>query len=145
MYQNKGAIPTDVLPAVKEAVAQFAKDWISHSQQMVAAGEVINDRFIVLIADESRVGAGGCSIDSSVHFFKQLEQKFNLDLFDRMAFSFKAADGIKTVSRTEFAALYAEGAINDETIVFDTLVNTKKALDEAFEKPLGESWHKRMV
>lgn len=145
IYQNKGAIPADMLPFVKEAMADFAISWVSHNKQMTSFGDVMEDRFLVLIADESRVGAGGCSIDSSVHFFKGLEDRFGLDLFDRMCFSYKADDGIHTVNRDEFAALYADGKINDSTIVFDTLVNTKGALDSSFQKPLGQSWHKRMV
>ncbi|MCB0650311.1 MAG: hypothetical protein KDC85_03475 [Saprospiraceae bacterium] len=145
IYQNKGPIAADILSLVKEAMAGFAIAWVSHNKQMTAFGGVLEDRFLVLIADESRVGAGGCSIDSSVHFFKGLEDRFGLDLFDRMCFSYKAADGIHTVNRDEFAALFAEGKINDNTIVYDTLVNTKGALDSSFEKPLGQSWHKRMV
>jgi hypothetical protein len=145
IYQNKGAIPADIIPVLRESLNQFAVQWVSHNQQMTAMGDILNDRFLLLVADESRVGAGGCSIDSSVHFFKSLEEKFNLDIFDRMNFSYKEGEEIHTVDRTEFAALYAQGKINDDTIVFDTLVNTKGALDNDFEKPLGQSWHKRMV
>lgn len=145
IYQNKGPIPDQVLPQIKEAVDRFATQWVSHNQQMSAKGIVLHDRFIILIADESRVGAGGCSIDSSVHFLKSLEQQFGLDLFDRMTFSYKSETGVQTVDRNTFAELYAQGKIDDNTLVYDTLINNKEALDKSFEKPLGESWHQRMV
>lgn len=145
MYQNEAAIPAETIIAIKEELMGFAIQWQSHSQQMTALGDVIFDRFLVLVADESSVGAGGCSIDSSVHFFKNLEQKYALNLMDRMLFSYRDGENINTVPREEFAKLYAEGQINDETIVFDTLVKTKADLEQHFEKALGESWHKRMV
>lgn len=145
MYQNEAGIPAETITAIKEELASFAIQWQSHSQQMTALGDVIFDRFLVLIADESRVGAGGCSIDSSVHFFKALEQKYGLNLMDRMLFSYRDGENINTLPREEFAKLYAEGTIDDKTIVFDTLVKTKADLESSFEKALGESWHKRMV
>ena len=145
IYQNKGAIPEAALPEISEAMARFASQWVSHNKQMSALGLVLHDRFLVLLADESSVGAGGCSIDSSVHFIKTLEQQYGLDLFDRMAFSYKNEEGVHTVDSNTFSDLYKRGEINDDTIVFDTLVNTKGALDQSFEKPLGQSWHKRMV
>ncbi len=145
IYQNKGPIPSAIIPDIESAVARFATQWVSHNKQMASRGIVLHDRFLILIADESRVGAGGCSIDSSVHFFKGLEQQYGLDLFDRMTFSYKNESGVHTVDRNSFSKLYEAGDIDDNTIVFDTLVNTKKALDHEFEKPLGQSWHKRMV
>jgi hypothetical protein len=145
IYQNKGPIPAAALPEIASAVDRFATQWVSHNQQMSAKGIILHNRFIVLIADESRVGAGGCSIDSSVHFIKSLEQQYGLDLFDRMTFSYRDGSGIHTVDRDTFSKRYQEGIIDDNTIVFDTLVNNKKALDHEFEKPLGQSWHQRMV
>ncbi len=145
IYQNKGPISGSDLPAISKAVDDFARQWVSHNQQMNARGIVLHERFIVLLADESRVGAGGCSIDSSVHFIKGLEQQYGLDLFDRMTFSYKSREGVQTVDRETFANLYQNGEITDDTIVFDTLVNTKGALDREFEKRLEDSWHKRMV
>ncbi len=97
------------------------------------------------MADESQVSAGGCSIDSSVNFLKNLQAAHHTDLFNRMVFSYLEGEEVQTVSREDFARLYAEGRINDATPVFDTLVSNKGDFDRGFVKPLGESWHKRMV
>jgi hypothetical protein len=52
---------------------------------------------------------------------------------------------VLSLDRDTFAQWYAEGKIDDETLVFDTLVNNKKDLEEHWLKPLKDSWHRRMV
>ena len=97
------------------------------------------------MVDESLAGASGCSIDKSVHFIKQIEQHYGVDLFDRMTFTYKDGETVKSAPRMEFAELYKMGKINDATLVFDNLVKTKGDFTSNWVKPLGESWHKRMV
>jgi hypothetical protein len=131
--------------AIEAALQRFAQEWVSHNRQLSAAGELLHDRFIVLAVDESRAGASGCSIDSSVAFLKELGARFHRDLFNRMRFSYEQDGQVYTVGREKFEQLYAEGLINDETIVFDPLVKTRGELSTAFRKPLKESWHQRFV
>jgi hypothetical protein len=97
------------------------------------------------MVDESNADASGCSIDKSVYFLKNLQAKYSRDLFDRMHFSFKKGEEVITLDRNSFAQAYREGEINDETLVFDTLVKNKGELDRSWTKPLKDSWHKRMV
>lgn len=145
IYQSNQPFQDVDVPQIKAHVQNFAQEWISHNRQLRAHGDVLHNRFIVLMVDESQADASGCSIDKSVYFLKALQAEYGVDLFDRMHFSFKQNDQVNTVSREEFAKLYAAGTINDDTLVFDTLVSNKGDFDQAFDKPLGKSWHKRMV
>ena len=145
IYQSNQPFQDVDIPEIKAHVQRFAQEWISHNRQLRAHGDVLHNRFILLMVDESQADASGCSIDKSVYFLKALQAEYGVDLFDRMRFSYQHGDAVETVSREEFARLYAEGKINDETPVFDTLVTNKGDFDQAFVKPLGESWHKRMV
>lgn len=145
IYQSSQPFPEKELPQIQQQVQDFAQQWISHNRQLRAHGEVLHDRFVVLMVDESQAGASGCSIDKSVYFLKNLQAQYGVDLFDRMHFSYIEGEEVKTVSREEFAKLYSEGEINNDTPVFDTLVSTKGDFDQTFIKPLGKSWHKRMV
>ena len=77
--------------------------------------------------------------------FPAYEKLEGVNLFDRMSFSYQQENKVYTVAREEFARLYQEGQINDDTMVFDTLVNTKGALENSWLKPLAKSWHHRMV
>jgi len=62
-----------------------------------------------------------------------------------MVFSYFDGEEVWSVDRETFQELYRQGRIDDDTPVFDTLVESKAQFDGAFTKPLGESWHKRMV
>ncbi|MBT8221503.1 MAG: hypothetical protein KJP00_16865 [Bacteroidia bacterium] len=123
----------------------FAQRWVSHNRSLKAHAQVIEDLFVLLMVDESQAGASGCSIDASVHFLKEMQEQFDIDLFDRMNFSFVSDGGFQLAGRNDFLRLYQSGEIDDKTIVANTLVKTKGELDAKFLIPLGESWHRRMV
>lgn len=145
VYQASAPFKTEDIPTIKEELKAFVDAWTSHNRNLKAHANLLHERFVVLMVDESSAGASGCSIDKSVYFLKQLQAKYGLNLFDRMRFSFKKDGEVHTVDKDTFAALYQKAEINDETPVFDTLVKSKEELDRQLVKPLGESWHKRMV
>ncbi|MEQ8705409.1 MAG: hypothetical protein RIC19_15885 [Phaeodactylibacter sp.] len=145
VYQANKPFPAQAVPEIKTTLQSFVQQWVSHNRQLKAGADVLHNRFVILMVDESQADASGCSIDSSVHFLKQLQAQYGVDLFDRMYFSYQAGDEVHTVSREEFVERYANGEINDKTLVFDTLVESKAAFDKGWLKPLSESWHARLV
>ena len=145
IYQANQPFPQEDWPEVTIKIQQFASQWVSHNRQLRSYGGLLHGQFVVLMVDESQAGASGCSIDKSVYFLKQLQAEYGLDLFDRMTFTYKDGEEVKTAGREAFSTLYQQGVIHDNTPVFDTLVNNKKDFDAALVKPLGQSWHKRMV
>lgn len=130
----------------KKELQEFVKGWAAHQRQLMAAADVLYDRFLVLAVDESAAEASGCSIDGSVRFVQDLGARLDIDFFNRMRFSYRdAAGNIHTVSREEFKDLYRRGELENETIVFDPLVKELGELRQIFERPLEDSWHSRMV
>jgi len=145
IYQANEPFTTADVPQVEQYLQAFARQWVSHNNKLSTATAVLHERFVILGVDESKAGASGCSIDSSVRFLKDLGAKYNKDLFDRMRFSYELDGNVHTCSKDEFAALYAKGDITDDTLVFDTLVKTVADMRQNFQKPLKESWHARFV
>ena len=74
-----------------------------------------------------------------------MEQKFGVQLFDRMAVAYKEQEEIKVDSLSQFQTLINEGKVNENTIVFNNLVATKKELENDWKIPLNKSWHVRML
>lgn len=122
-------------------VKTFVEQWTSHSEKVVADGAVLYNRFVVLVADESLVSVGGCSLDSSSNFIRQLEQTFSITLFDRLTIAYRENGVIKTAGQHVFQQLIENGDVNSGTIVFNNLVSTLKDFNEKWEIPLAESWH----
>src|SRR5690606_14984213 len=98
-----------------------------------------------LAADETQTSASGCSIDKSVAFIKDLEQKFNVNFLNRMIFAYKEQDEVVPLKRDEFANKIKQGDIDKDTIVFNNLVLNKSDLNTSWEIPYAESWHKHIL
>ena len=145
IYQSNRVFTPTECAQIDHELSMFTRSWESHHQQLHAQGQVLHQRFIAIMVDEHLVGAGGCSIDRSVAFLKDLGARYGVDLFNRLVFSYLEGNEVHTVDKEEFARRYQEGIISDETLVFDTLVKNKAELEHDFLKPLGASWHKRMV
>ena len=145
IYQSDKPFAAMDIPAIRAKIQDFTQQWVSHAKDLKAFGDLYHDRFIVLMVDETAGGASGCSIDASVRFVQALGQEYGMDMFDRMNFTYKTEDGIKSAHREEFIELYQLGLITDETVVFNNLVATKEAFEKKWQVSLGESWHKQFI
>jgi hypothetical protein len=101
--------------------------------------------FLVLIVDETNANASGCAIDKSTHFVQSLGEMYGIDWFNRMNFAYLEGEKIKIAPRSVFATHYKTGEINENTLVFNNLINTLGELSTKWIVPLKDSWHKRMV
>ncbi len=79
----------------------FVLNWAAHGTGLTARGKVIENRFLVLVADETQVNASGCSIDSSVKFVKSMGEKLSVDFFNRMQMVIQNDDQLKYVHVSE--------------------------------------------
>ena len=84
VYQSQTKIAADIQEAIKAKLNVFVQGWAAHGNELFGAAEIVDDYFIVLAVDESKVPASGCSIDTSVHFIRQIGQDFQLDFFNRL-------------------------------------------------------------
>lgn len=141
IYQSNREFTIDELAVIELMLTRFTDDWTAHDKQLMAAAELRHNRFLILVVDESRAGASGCSIDKSVKLMKTIEERFNVNLFDRFNIAYRDEAGIKAVSRFEFEALIEQGKVTEDTIVFNNLVNNLADLDSKWEVPFKDSWH----
>lgn len=145
IYQANRSLTEEEVSKINPILSEFSAQWVSHNQQLKAAGKVMHNRFLILMVDQTMAGASGCSIDSSVRFITDLGNQLGLSFFDRMTFPYRKNEEIQYATKDEFEQLFANGAIDDNTVVFDNLVKTKQELETVWEKPLAQSWHKRFV
>jgi hypothetical protein len=145
IYQATTTADPDSVGKINQAIVDFTREWTSHNLQLRATGGLLHGRFVVLIVDESQAGTSGCSIDKSVYFIKHLEEKYNLDLLNRLYFAYLDQGEVKVVHKGKLTEFYQEGRISEETLFFDNLVKTKGEFVDRWIVPLKKSWIKRML
>ncbi|TWR27842.1 ABC transporter ATPase [Mucilaginibacter achroorhodeus] len=141
IYQSDRELTALEAQEAQVLLDNFTRSWTAHNNKLLAKAEIRYNRFLILFVDESQAGASGCSIDKSVHFIKQLEQHFGINLFDRFNLAYRDGDVIRSVPRQQFENLIKEAKIKDDTIVFNNLVQTLADLRTKWEVPFNESWH----
>ena len=127
-------------------VDQFCRQWTAHNQALKAAAEVFENQFLFLMVDESQAGASGCSIDKSVHFLEQLGEHLDVDFFERMRFAWVGENGqMHFANPAELSSAVKNQKIQPDTLMANTLVQTKRDLLEKWLQPFQQSWHRRIA
>ena len=145
IYQSERPFTNEEIIYINDATKVFTKQWTAHNLQLKAAGSVIEDRFILLMVDETQAGASGCSIDKSVHFIQQLQDQLNVNLFNRLLISFKNEKGIHTIPLIDLPKALSENNLTSFTPIFNTTVLSKSQFENQWMIPLNESWAKNRV
>lgn len=124
----------------------FSTHWTAHNHQLKADIKILHHQIIIVAVDESQTGASGCSIDKSVNLMKEIEKDYQVNLFERTRVAFISSKGeIKTALVNEVIHMFDTGELNEHTDVFNTLVQTKRELENNFVIPLNESWVKKYL
>ena len=127
-------------------VARFLDGWESHGVRLPAACAMIENRFLVVAADE-RTDPSGCSIDKLFRLLQALAVETGTTLLESHRVYYRDRDGrVQSATRAGFRDLASRNEVGPATIVFDTTIETLGAvLDGRWERPAGESWHASLL
>lgn len=145
VYQSTRKLSLAEAIGVRQRINSFVEQWTSHKVDVMGWGDLLHERFIILMADEAHVTLGGCSIDSSVRFVKGLEAEFETRFFDRWNIAYRKGNEVLSAGREDFVKLLETGEVTDDTIVFNNLVQTKQDLLDKWQVPYRESWLKEVA
>jgi hypothetical protein len=143
IYQSNRKFSDEEFLAIETDLKSFLENWSAHGTGLESSYLLKYNRFIILAVNQEVQAATGCSIDSSVAFIQSLEQKYQVDLLDKMNVTFKNGEHIAHKSLLDFKRMAKEKAVTENTIVFNNLVNTIEEFNESWEVPAGDSWHSR--
>ena len=135
--------PEQVL-ALDDHMARFLAQWHSHERPVTPSWQLMHDRFVVIGADESAAGLSGCSIDSMVRNLKDFAGTTGLDFLGTASQVFyrDRAGAVQCVDRPGFAKLAEQGAVDEQTMVFNNVIATVGEFRAGrWEVPLSDSWH----
>jgi len=127
-------------------ISPFLTDWSSHGAEIKSSFEIRYDLFLIISVDEEINSASGCSIDKLTNFIIQISNEIGVDFFNRLNVAYKSdSEKINLRSLSDFKTLISEGKINEESIVFNNLIKTKKDYIQQWEVQLKNSWHKTLL
>jgi hypothetical protein len=143
IYQSNRKFTDEEAAEIESATKEFVEGWAAHGTSLEASFLIKYNRFVILAVNQEPQQATGCSIDESVRFIQALEQKYGIDLLDKMNVTFKLGEHVAHKPLNEFRKMAKDKAVSENTIVFNNLVNTVGEWTEYWEVPANESWHSR--
>lgn len=143
IYPSNRKFSDAEIAEIEIALKQFIDNWAAHGTGLTASYLLKYNRFIILAIDQDGQMATGCSIDASVAFIQGLEQKYAVDLLDKMNVTFKMGEHVAHKTLIDFKKMAKDKAVNGDTIVFNNLVNNIAEFNESWETPAIDSWHSR--
>ncbi|HSN60700.1 MAG TPA: hypothetical protein VLR49_07185 [Ferruginibacter sp.] len=144
VYQSSRLFQISEALEMETMLQQFVAGWKSHGAPVKGFANIFFGRFIILMADETDTGVGGCSTDSSVHLIKEIEKRYHVDMFNRQMLSFIIKDKIEHLPMAQVPYAIENNFIDENSLYFDNSITTKKQLLTQWITPAGNSWLKRM-
>ncbi len=139
IYQSNRELTSAEVLEIKSMGKNFVNEWTAHQYTLHSSFEVLHNYFLVIAVDENVNIASGCSIDKSVHFIKEVEKKYKLKLFDRLAVGFYWKSKVQVVSLNSFLNFFKENQ-NSTIEIFNNFIETKKELAENWKVLVKDSW-----
>ncbi len=139
IYQASREFTVEEHTILMGKLSHFCRDWTAHNKELKADFDLVYDRFITLVVDESHNTATGCSIDKSVQLLKEIGTLFEMDFFDKMQIAYMLDYEFKISPYAQLKKLYKDGIIDESTLFFDTNIQNLAEYDD-FVKPLQSHW-----
>ncbi len=143
IYQADRSLTNAEVEALKPVLTQFVTEWTSHGQTLQASAEIFHNRFLVIGNDEDVNSPSGCSIDASVRFVKQLEERLNVSFFNRTQLAFLKGNEVQIIQMKDIKTAVLEGEVGAEALYFDNTIATAGALKQYWPRPAKETWLNR--
>lgn len=145
IYQSTSHLDVEEVESVSASLLDFLQDWQAHGKDLTASFKIMYSRFIIVALDEASYQATGCSIDKLMQKIQQIEKNQNISLLDRMQIAWREDNFILTGPLQAFRQSLENNELDENTIVFNNLIETKGQLEKEWEVPVRASWHKQWL
>ena len=140
IYQGNRLFLINEALEMETMLQDFVAQWKSHGAKVKGYANLFFGQFIILMADETATGVGGCSTDSSVHMIKLIEEKFKVSMFERQNLAFIVKEKVQLLPLSQLDYAIENNFIDENTPYFNNTVLTKKALLHNWIIPVKDSW-----
>lgn len=140
IYQSNRLFTLHEAFQIEDILKAFVSSWHSHGTPVTGYANLFFGQFIVLIADETKSGVSGCSTDSSVRMIKDIEQMFNVNMFDRLLLGFIVKERVQMIPMAQLYYALENNFIEPTTLYFNNTVPDLEQLKNKWLIQLKESW-----
>ncbi len=140
VYQCNRSFTLSETLKIEELLQNFTANWNSHGSPVKGFANLFFGQFIIFIADETATGVSGCSTDSSVRFVKNIEEDYQVQLFDRQTLAFAVDERIQLIPLSMLNYEIDKEIIAANTLYFNNTILSKKDLMSNWIIPVGQSW-----
>ncbi|RKS96798.1 hypothetical protein [Chryseobacterium defluvii] len=140
IYPASRPFTTKEAKTITERLFDFLATWAAHGKPLSSSFKIERNQFIVICVDEEKEMASGCSIDSLGKVMREIDEEYQLGLFDRMKASYVENGEVKTLKLQEFKSKLRSGELSKDIEVFDFSKNTYLDFLSHFLLPLDKSW-----
>ena len=145
IYQSNRLFTLSEALQIEQHLENFISNWKAHGDPVKGFATLFFGQFIILMADETNVHVSGCSTDSSVHFIKEIERLYGVQLFDRQLLGFVIKEKVQVLPMNQIDYAIQNGFIDADTLYFNNTVLTKKELEDNWLVPVKQSWLSRKL
>ncbi|MCX6324512.1 MAG: hypothetical protein NTZ41_09940 [Sphingobacteriales bacterium] len=142
IFQSERYLSAQDIQDIDELLQPFIARWKSHGDRVKGYATILYNRFILLMADESETMVSGCSTDGAIHIIKEIENKFQLQLFNRLNLAFLVNDSLIQLPLTAVPQALKDGNLQPLTPYFNNTVLTKQEFENNWLISLENSWLK---
>ncbi|WP_294271205.1 hypothetical protein [uncultured Chryseobacterium sp.] len=140
IYPASRPFSTKEAKTITEKLFDFLATWAAHGKPLSSSFKIEKNQFIVICVDEEKELASGCSIDALGKLMREIDEEYQLGLFDRMKASYVEDGAVKTLKLQEFKSKIRSGELSKDIQVFDFSKNTYLEFLSNFLLPFDKSW-----
>jgi hypothetical protein len=143
IYPSLKKLEQQEIEKISAILREFISGWKSHGREITGSFKFILEQFVIIGMDENSFQASGCSIDSSVHIIKEIENRLNLTLTDRSKQFLFSEQNLIFAELGRLKQKVLEGEIKKDTMVVDNTITEKRELEKNWIVPAEKSWMKK--
>lgn len=140
IYLSDKKISGVLQTSIAKDCTNFIQEWNAHGTKLDSGFKILHEHFLIFEVNEENHHASGCSIDKQVQLVKQLEQKYGINLLNRLLVAYRLNNEVIVKPAHEVKQAIKNNVLSPDTITFDTSITNSVQFESEFEKPISASW-----
>jgi hypothetical protein len=140
IYQADMELSDEQIHAIMQKTKSFLENWTSHGRALQASAEIHHRRFLILGIEKPTHDLSCCTVDSAIHFLREIKAALQVDFLKRNQMFFKKGEYIFTVPINQIKEQLVQGKITADMLMFDNTIMHKGGLVNKWLTPVQDSW-----